>query len=104
MEVSMQRATLAVLASAAAFGLLATTGVSAMPISPPAAASPKVQIQANRVCNAEGWCWFLPHNYRPYSGYRYYRYDDYYPFWPKGFDRSRGYGAWHRRWEDDHER
>jgi hypothetical protein len=95
----MQRVILAVLTSAAAFGALATTDCRAMPIAPPAALSPYVQVQANRVCNAEGWCWFLPYYYRPYAGYRYYRYDDYYPFWPKGYDRSRGYGRWHRRWE-----
>jgi hypothetical protein len=99
----MRRVILAALASAAAFGSLATTGSRAMPITPSAAPSPYVQVQANRVCNADGWCWFLPYYYRPYNGYRYYRYSDYYPFWPKGYDRSRSYGRWNRRSEDDHE-
>jgi hypothetical protein len=94
----MQRVILAVLASAVAFGSLAATGLRAMPIAPLAAPSPYGQVQANRVCNAEGWCWFLPYYYRPNYGYRYYRYDDYYPFWPKGYyDRARGYAGWHRR-------
>ena len=99
----MQRLILAVLTSAAASGLFVTTGSRAMPITPPAAPSPYVQVQANRVCNADGWCWFLPYSYRPYSGYRYYRYDDYYPFWPKGYDRSRSHDGWYRRWEGDRE-
>jgi hypothetical protein len=98
----MRRAIIAVVTSAAAFGALATTDANAMPILPPAAPSPYVQVQANRVCNSSGWCWFLPYYYRPNYGYRYYRYDDYYPFRPRGYyDRPRGYGGWHRRWEDD---
>ena len=89
----MQRVTLAVLTSISAFGSLATTAVGAMPVASPAAQSSYVQVQANRVCNAAGWCWFLPYYYRPYQGYRYYRYDDYYPLWPKGYDAARNRGA-----------
>ena len=98
----MQRAIPAILTFAAASGLFATTGPRAMPVAPLAAPSSYVQVQANRVCNAAGWCWFLPYYYRPYYGYRYYRYDDYYPFRPKGYyDRARSYGGWQRRFEDD---
>jgi hypothetical protein len=63
----MQRVILAVLTSAA-FGSLATTGSRAMPIASAGAPSPHVQVQANRVCNAEGWCWFLPYHYHRPTG------------------------------------
>jgi hypothetical protein len=101
----MRRVILAVLTSAAAFGSLATTSARAMPIAPPAA--PSLFVRVDRVCNSSGWCWFRPNYYRPHYGYRYYRYDDYYPFRPRGYyDRPHywgGYGGWHRRWEDDDE-
>ena len=107
----MRRAILAILTSAAALGLLATTNASAMPIAPPAASMSGVE-PARLVCNEWGRCWRQPdYYYRPYRyyGYRQYDYDEprYYPYRRWGYyDRphySGGYGGWRRGWEDDNE-
>ena len=100
----MRRVTIAVFSSVAAFGSFATTASRAMPVAPLAAPPLEVEVQANRVCNAEGWCWFLPY-YRPYGYYRYrYRYDADEPLYlyrPRSYyDRPHdwvGYGGWDRR-------
>ena len=108
MEASIRRAILAILTSATAFGSLATTSASAMPIAPPAAPSSYVD-QVAWVCNSWGRCWWRPNYYSPY-GYR-YRYDGggprYYPYGRWGYyDHPHywgGYGGWHRRWDDNDE-
>jgi len=107
----MRRAILAILTSAGAFGSLATTSASAMPIAPPAA-PPSYVDQVAWVCNSWGRCWWRPNYYRPYGYYghrdddddepRYYRYRR----WGDDYDRPHywgGYGGWHRHGNDDNE-
>ena len=111
METSMRRAILAILTSAAAFGSLATTSASAMPIAPPAA-PPSYVDQVAWACNSLGQCWRRPYYYRPdrYYGHRYDDDDEhrYYRYrrWDGDYVRPHywgGYGSWHRRGDDDNE-